>query len=1522
MKPKIKLLFTVFLCSISSVLFAQSVNIKTAKTIAEHHLVSISQSALKSTSSKGKNFQFTSVKATVENKDTLYYILNDTINKGFVIVSADMRVWPILGYSKEGSFNENKQPEGFTAWMDSRKKEIEYIKKNDIQPDSATVASWQNLSLKNASTNSTSVEPLLKTKWDQGCYYNELCPSDIKSSYCGHAPTGCVATAMAQIMKYWNYPTKGKGSHSYLSANYGVLKADFGATTYQWSQMPNSVTSQNDAVATLMYHCGVAAFMEYGANSSEAGLPTETLVDFFDYSSSAELIQRDFYDTNEWIDQLKSELDLGHPIFYTKSDPFFGAHAYVCDGYQAEDYFHLNWGWGGSNDGYFLIKSPSNGDTSNTFCENAIIKIMPNQLPDGYNGLILSSKTFFLKAQESISKPYSVPFISSSNWTATSDQAWLRIGTCNGVTGNSSLTISATENLTNLDRTATITLTAVGSPSQLITVNQFHKSEIAAGRLHNLLEKDLLTVTDLTLKGVIDARDFKTMRDEMPRLKSVDLSEATITAYSGHEGTSINAEHTIYPANTIPEFAFTNKIYRGCKNLTSITLPVGVTSIGKNAFSGCMRIANVALSSSLQSIDEYAFDHCISLKSIFIPAFVITIERQLFCKTFINVHVDNPNYSSLDGVLYNKSKTLLIHCPMAKVGSFNIPATVTSIGFFAFYECSHFTSITIPPSVAEIQEAAFSNCVSLSSIHVGTSVPVDLKSTFGIFDEVKKDECTLYVPYQTAALYRLAYQWKDFKNIVEAPSGFNVSSSEIKLASDANSTATVSIKSNVAWTATSDQSWLSVSPASGIGDNTLILTAQKKTTEGTRSALVTVAADGFEKQFITVVQEGAAITVTAGKLASLLTKEELETITSLKLTGTINAIDFKTMRDRMPRLASIDLSGVIITAYNGSEGTSMDGTTNYPANAIPKYAFYRGLSDGKNSLKSFVFPASTTLIDELAFCFCKGLTSVSQLSMLQNIGVGSFRSCNNLTNIFIPSTVTSIFVSAFLDCNAMIFVDPGNPNYSSMNGVLYNKNQTSLIRCPTSKTGSFIIPATVTEVDISAFSNCSEITSITIPSSIKKILNSAFALCNGLSSIILETHIPVDLSSVPDIFVNVNKDAVTLYVPYGTVVLYREAAQWKDFKNIIELPNQAPIANAGLDQIIKEGKQGTLNATGSSDAEGNYLTYKWTAPSGITLNSTTVSKPTFTAPDVVTNTNFTFSLVVNDGVLDSSADQVVVTVTPNKVPTANAGIDQTVKENSLCTLDGSASSDPDKDALTYLWTAPAGITLSSNTASKPTFNAMEVTNDTKYTFSLVVNDGLLNSTNDQVIVTVKNVDKAPYVKNPIKDISVDKRATDQTIDLQSVFADDDLGDVLSYNASSNTNSQVVTAKIADSYLSLSFSSQYTGSSDIVITANSNGKEVSSKFNVEIKIPTGNNPFVNNQNLILYPNPTNGKIKIVFDRIPQNGIELMVTDVKGKAILKQIIQEKEVWIDLSGNVPGIYFMKTDQKNFKAQIVILK
>lgn len=309
MKTKIKLLFAVSLCLISSVIVAQPVSIQTAVTIAEHHLASVSQSTLKSKSLGGSSFRFTSVKATVENNDTLYYILNDTINKGFVIVSADQRAWPILGYSTTGSFDEENQPEAFTAWMENRKKEIEHIKKNNIQANSAIKERWQNFNLKSSTIETKSVEPLIKTQWDQGCYYNAMCPADMTSASCWRVPVGCTITAMAQIMKYWNFPTKGVGSHSYEHPTYGVLSADFGSTTYEWSQMPNKVTRQNDAVAKLMYHCGVSLETDYGPGGSGALSPKDGLVKYFNYSSNARMITKNGFTTSEWINLLKSELD-------------------------------------------------------------------------------------------------------------------------------------------------------------------------------------------------------------------------------------------------------------------------------------------------------------------------------------------------------------------------------------------------------------------------------------------------------------------------------------------------------------------------------------------------------------------------------------------------------------------------------------------------------------------------------------------------------------------------------------------------------------------------------------------------------------------------------------------------------------------------------------------------------------------------------------------------------------------------------------------------------------------------------------------------------------------------------------------------------------------------------------------------------------------------------------------------------------------------------------------------------------
>lgn len=348
-----------------------------------------------------------------------------------------------------------------------------------------------------------------------------------------------------------------------------------------------------------------------------------------------------------------------------------------------------------------------------------------------------------------------------------------------------------------------------------------------------------------------------------------------------------------------------------------------------------------------------------------------------------------------------------------------------------------------------------------------------------------------------------------------------------------------------------------------------------------------------------------------------------------------------------------------------------------------------------------------------------------------------------------------------------------------------------------------------------------------------------------------------------------------------------------------------------------------LDGSASSDADGNPLTYLWTAPAGITLSSATVVKPTFTAPEVTINTYYIFTLVVNDGTLDSPTDQVTITVKQgNKAPVANAGTDQAVNEGALVTLNGTASADPDNDVMTYKWTPPAGITLSSTTVNKPTFTAPEVTSNTPYTFSLVVNDGTTDSPADQVEITVKNVDHPPYIKDPLKDVSVDKRAPNQIIDLKTIFADDDIGDVLSYIVTLNSNVQMVTAKITGFDLTLSFSTENTGLSEIEITASSNGKEAKSKFMVQVKIPTGINPIISEQKFIVYPNPTSGKIKVTFERIPQNGTYLTVNDVTGKTILKQFIHNKEEWIDLKGNPTGLYLIKPNLNNMKVQKVILK
>ncbi len=297
-----------------------------------------------------------------------FYIFNNEGGKGFVIIAADDCVTPILGYSYDNNFAAENLPPNLKGWLDGYAEQIRIAVdmratvSDEIRADWECLRQGRNLPIK----SETAVDHLLSTTWGQGDYYNLLCPEDNSSQYGGHALTGCAATAMAQILKFWEYPNDAHsvGWHEYEHPVYGTLGAYYGydGGSYYWNFMPNQLNfstplNQKQAVASLMYHCGVSVEMNYGPNESSAYTTAAEIAfrAFFDYNN-ATLVMKSSYDTDmQWINLLKNELDNGRPIFYAGSGT--GGHAFVCEGYNNSNYFYFNWGWSGQANGHFPVSS-------------------------------------------------------------------------------------------------------------------------------------------------------------------------------------------------------------------------------------------------------------------------------------------------------------------------------------------------------------------------------------------------------------------------------------------------------------------------------------------------------------------------------------------------------------------------------------------------------------------------------------------------------------------------------------------------------------------------------------------------------------------------------------------------------------------------------------------------------------------------------------------------------------------------------------------------------------------------------------------------------------------------------------------------------------------------------------------------------------------------------------------------------------------------------------------------------------
>ena len=319
--------------------------------------------------------------------------------KGFVIVAADDRVEPILGYSYDNDFVVEDMPDHVRGWLGNYERQIEALANSDLQPTPATQTKWTRLKNGQAmSTKSgTTVGPLLTTTWDQGQYYNSLCPTDA-SGPTGHVYTGCVATAMAQIINYWGYPAHGRGTHRH-SGYYGMLTVNYDNANYNYTLMPNELTDTStleevNAVATLMRDCGVAVNMEYGpTESSSYDVDARAaFINFYRFSPNLSFAEKAYFTDSEWNAMLHEDLNNNRPVYYSGQGS--GGHSFVCDGYDADGYYHFNFGWGGFADGWFLTSSLTPGGSNFNSDQTAIFGIVPDSTGNVILGQMAGTSTF------------------------------------------------------------------------------------------------------------------------------------------------------------------------------------------------------------------------------------------------------------------------------------------------------------------------------------------------------------------------------------------------------------------------------------------------------------------------------------------------------------------------------------------------------------------------------------------------------------------------------------------------------------------------------------------------------------------------------------------------------------------------------------------------------------------------------------------------------------------------------------------------------------------------------------------------------------------------------------------------------------------------------------------------------------------------------------------------------------------------------------------------------------------------
>ena len=669
-----------------------------------------------------------------------FYLFNAADGEGYVIISADNRICPVLGYSDHGNISMDDMPDNMKEWLELCKKEIENLTvETPYSPDYNSIK--------------TEIAPLIKTKWYQDNPYNLECPV-----YDGErSVTGCAATALAQVLYYHKWPSQIVDSiPSYTHYYTGDTIQGLPPTTLKWDLMKLSYdnldyTEGAYAIAELMRYCGQALRMAYFPDGSSADFDdmVPALIHYFNYNPIAEKVERFDYSDQDWENLIYSELKAGRPVLYMGISTYT-AHAFVCDGYK-DGYFHFNWGWGGKCDGYFkislLIENVSRKKEDKpafNFSHAAVIHVEPDTLDPllGFSFCDSLYRYTIIGEREAMIQAIDQTDYSGIDTLMLPDHVDLNMKryliTRLGRSSNHNYdikTIYLPSSLNEIDTEASFlqSIEKIKIPRgiEIISSTAFRQNDLlkeitadpdntryksSDGVLFSIDGKDLVCYPPCKEDTLYAVPSGVTSIGGSAFFNSRNIREIILP-----DGIEILSEQAFYNSSlrriNLPESlkSIHELCFGGCQYLDNLYLPKGLKSIGFGAMELCTSLKTILLPDSIgYSLPYNLCSWCKSLQTVTIPDCVLRFEDEVFstCISLSSVNIPDSVYYLGNSVFFNCQSLTTV----------SIPDNVKTIGNKAFFNCISLLSVTIPDGVSKISEATFLNCYSLRSAVIKDNV--------------------------------------------------------------------------------------------------------------------------------------------------------------------------------------------------------------------------------------------------------------------------------------------------------------------------------------------------------------------------------------------------------------------------------------------------------------------------------------------------------------------------------------------------------------------------------------------------------------------------------------------------------------------------------------------------------------------------------------------------------------------------------------------------------------------------------